>query len=82
MAQASASETFPSPVDVTDTLNYPLNPPGGTITYLEILIEQSPNTYTKTIVTGGGLGQRTLNLTIQAFATSLFAQRTRIYGFP
>lgn len=66
--------------NVTQNLTYPRAGAGATITYIEIIVEQSLN-LGRAFVTSGGIGQRQIAITIEAPKTSVFRQNVQIYGY-
>ncbi|XP_055612447.1 uncharacterized protein LOC129758900 [Uranotaenia lowii] len=73
------SASWPTLQDVKLTLSYPVSGVGAVVTYVEIVVQQSSN-IGRGYVVAGGIGQRFIQVIIEANATSYFSYSAQIFG--
>ncbi|XP_055612568.1 uncharacterized protein LOC129759151 [Uranotaenia lowii] len=73
------SASWPTLQDVKLTLSYPVSGVGAVVTYVEIVVQQSSNKG-RGYVVAGGVGQRFIQVIIEANATSYFSYSAQIFG--
>ncbi|XP_058451478.1 uncharacterized protein LOC131430450 [Malaya genurostris] len=65
--------------DVKLTLTYPTSGVGAVVSYVQVVVNQSSN-LGQGYVVAGGIGQRYIQIVIQAFQTSYFNYNAQVYG--
>ncbi|XP_055637454.1 uncharacterized protein LOC129776078 [Toxorhynchites rutilus septentrionalis] len=76
---ATDSKTYPTLKDVTLNIAYPTSGVGAIITYVQIVVNQSSKLY-KGYVVSGGIGQRFIQIVIEAHSTLFFNYNAQIFG--
>ncbi|KXJ84397.1 hypothetical protein RP20_CCG009866 [Aedes albopictus] len=66
--------------DVTLNLRYPQAGTGAVVSYVQVVVNQSSN-QGRGYVVSGGVGQRYIQLVIEAYSTSYFQYNAQIYGY-
>ncbi|XP_001664091.2 uncharacterized protein LOC5578882 [Aedes aegypti] len=66
--------------DVTLNLRYPQAGSGAVVSYVQVVVNQSSN-QGRGYVVSGGIGQRYIQLVIEAYSTSYFQYNAQIYGY-
>ncbi|XP_055612489.1 uncharacterized protein LOC129759060 [Uranotaenia lowii] len=75
----SNSRYWSSPQDVQVALTYPQSGTGSIVTYVQVVVNQSSN-YGRGYIASGGIGQRRIQLIIEAYSTSSISFTANIYG--
>lgn len=78
--QQEDSDDFPAARDVEATISYPTSSTGLTLTYINILVEQSSEDG-KAYVTQGGINQKFADILVIANATTHYAHSGAFYGY-
>ena len=71
---------YPSKQNVELTIWYPTNGVGARLTYVQVLITQDASTFGRGYVTAGGIGQRFVQLIVEAWDTSYVRYDYSIFG--
>ncbi|XP_058833278.1 uncharacterized protein LOC131691092 [Topomyia yanbarensis] len=72
--------TWSTMQDVTLTLTYPTSGVGAIVSYAQVVVNQSSN-LGQGYVVAGGVGQRYIQIVIQAFQTTYFNYVAQVYGY-
>ncbi|XP_055540345.1 uncharacterized protein LOC129727011 [Wyeomyia smithii] len=65
--------------DIALTLRYPQSGVGAVVSYVQVVVNQSSN-LGQGYVVAGGIGQRYIQMVIEAYRTSYFNYNAQIYG--
>lgn len=79
VAKKSDFASYATPQNVKLTLTYPTSGTGAVVTHVLVDVQQS-STLGRGYVTGGGIGQRYIQIVIEAQATTYFGYSAYIYG--
>lgn len=79
VAQKSDFTSYSGPRDVQLVLTYPSSGTGSVVTYVQIEVNQSTNEG-RGYVSAGGIGQRFIQIVIEAKSTTYFEYNAQIYG--
>lgn len=71
--------SYATPQNVKLTLTYPTSGQGAVVTHVLVDVQQS-STLGRGYVTGGGIGQRYIQIVIEAQSTTYFGYSAYIYG--
>lgn len=77
---SSDNKSWSSPQDVKLNLQYPTAGSGAVVSYVEVVVNQS-TAQGRGYVVSGGVGQRYVQLVIEAYSTVYFNYSAAIYGF-
>ncbi|XP_053678030.1 uncharacterized protein LOC128728431 [Anopheles nili] len=80
VAISSGGKSWTSPQDIKLNLQYPTTGVGASVTYVEVIVDQSSE-LGQGYVVSGGVGQRFIQLVIEAYNTVYFNYSAAIYGF-
>ncbi|XP_055612665.1 uncharacterized protein LOC129759253 [Uranotaenia lowii] len=73
------SQAWEEPQDLMLTISYPASGTGATVTYARIVVQQS-SSEGRGYVVAGGIGQRFIQIIIEASKTTFFTYSSQIYG--
>lgn len=71
---------YPFKQDLELTVRYPASGTGAIVTYMQVLISQDTGTAGKGYVVSGGVGQRYLQIVVEAWSTAYIEYNYSIYG--
>lgn len=71
---------YPSKQNLELKVWYPTNGVGAVLTYVQILITQDNGTYGRGYVTSGGIGQRYIQVVVEAWNTAFIRYDYALYG--
>lgn len=71
---------YPSKQNVELTIWYPINGVGAYITYVQVLINQDNGTFGRGYIVSGGIGQRNIQIVVEAWNTAYVRYDYQIYG--
>lgn len=80
MATSQDGASWATLQDVTLNLRYPQAGTGAVVSYVQVVVNQSSN-QGRGYVVSGGVGQRYIQLVIEAYSTSYFQYNAQIYGY-
>jgi Transcription activator MBF2 len=72
---------YPSKQNLEFKLWYPASGVGAVLTYIQILITQDNGTFGRGYVTSGGVGQRYVNVVVEAWNTAYFRYDYSLFGY-
>lgn len=71
---------YPSKQNLELRIWYPINGAGAIISYIQILINQDNGTFGRGYVVSGGIGQRNIQVLVEAWNTAYIRYDYQIYG--
>lgn len=71
---------YPSKQNLELRIWYPINGAGAIITFVQILINQDSGTFGRGYVVSGGIGQRNIQVLVEAWNTAYIRYDYQIYG--
>lgn len=71
---------YPFKQDLELTVRYPASGTGAIVTYMQVVITQDNGTTGKGYVVSGGVGQRYLQIVVEAWSTAYIGYNYSIYG--
>nr|AYV99544.1 venom polypeptide [Dolopus genitalis] len=80
LAQRNDNFNYGRMQDVRLNLNYPQWGVGAIVTYLEVILEYNSN-MGKLYIVGGGIGQRSIKLVMEANGVTHFAASSTLWGY-
>jgi hypothetical protein len=80
VAQKSENQSWPTLQDVQLVLTYPQSGSGAVVTYVIVTVNQN-SAAGRGYITGGGVGQRYIQIVIEGQSTSYFNYSAQIYGY-
>ncbi|XP_055640643.1 uncharacterized protein LOC129778033 [Toxorhynchites rutilus septentrionalis] len=80
VASRQDGQSWSSLQDVTLILRYPQSGTGSVVSFVQVVVNQSSN-QGQGYVVAGGIGQRFIQLVIEAFNTSFFNYNAQFYGY-
>ncbi|XP_055617469.1 uncharacterized protein LOC129762895 [Toxorhynchites rutilus septentrionalis] len=80
VASGQDGQSWSSLQDVSLNLRYPQSGTGSVVSFVQVVVNQSSN-QGRGYVAAGGIGQRYIQLVIEALNTSFFNYSAQIYGY-
>lgn len=81
MAINSGWAQYPSKQNLNLNIFYPTSGIGAVLSYVQILIIQDNGTFGRGYVTSGGIGQRYIQIVVEAWNTAFIRYDYSLYGF-
>lgn len=80
VATSQDGQSWATLQDVTLNLRYPQAGTGAVVSYVQVVVNQSSN-QGRGYVVSGGVGQRYVQLAVEAYRTSYFNYNAQVYGY-
>lgn len=80
VSKLSGRKSWSQPQDIVFTIIYPTSGVGAVITYVQIDVNDQSNDLGRGVIVAGGVGQRNIQLVVEAKSTMFFEHRAAIFG--